>query len=283
MFKRNVDEKIGYDENKITIIYPKVYDDNEESLIEKYLKPYAQKLTKVLENNNSVFSIEHEIITQELLLTKNSLLIAHPRENDSNISEDNMLYHYNRLVEAIKNNKNVIIMPYYIESKIIEKEVKNKNIISIFDKCVIIFNANCIIEFIHIPKDYNTDEFMSVIINKYNNNCIFVLGNCPPSIYRFLEDIDNSKISDYKKDKLEYAYKVGLEQIINFATNTNFDCYNKIEFKKLITELENLELKINVNKLQFEIKNINIGINRANCYLQYIKYMIDNGEINTEE
>ena len=143
----------------------------------------------------------------------------------------------------------------------------------------IVFKDKSIKEFIYMPKDYRLTEFIDVILNKYNRlNYKFIFDNCGAGMgimdYLKSKDITNYFNINNKKGELALYYNKAMEEILNFAINSEFDYIKELEFKKLIKEMNNLEVGIRGNRVFFEFKNIsNKNRSRAFCYLQYMAYL----------
>ena len=143
----------------------------------------------------------------------------------------------------------------------------------------IIFKGNSIEEFIYMPKDYSFTEFIDVILNKYNKlNYIIILDSFGLSrgILDYLKskNITNYFIINNKYGELALHYnEKAVEEILNFAINSNFDYIKELEFKKLIKEMNNLKVVFRGNIPIFEFGDVPSYRSRAFCYLQYIAYL----------
>jgi hypothetical protein len=61
------------------------------------------------------------------------------------------------------------------------------------------------------------------------------------------------------------------EYALTLAMNSNFDTISKIEFKKMLNELDNFEAEVTTQGLcKLNIIDREKSISRALCYLQYL-------------
>ena len=123
----------------------------------------------------------------------------------------------------------------------------------------IVFKGNSIEEFIYMPKDYRFTEFVDVILNKYNKlNYIIILDSFGASM-GIIDYLKSKNITNYfdinnKNGELAEYYNKAMEEVLNFAINSEFDYIKELEFKKLIKEMNNLEVGIRGTRVFLNLK-----------------------------
>jgi hypothetical protein len=137
----------------------------------------------------------------------------------------------------------------------------------------IVFSNNQIEDFLFVPSDYTIEEFSNIILGYYSpiSTTIIIDKN---GIGIYLKELFESKDIKHtlpsNRDKIGIVLNQARDEIINLAMNSNFDVISKIEFKKLIGELDNIEIEMKNGLCRLTTKDKEKSINRALCYLQYL-------------
>jgi hypothetical protein len=168
-------------------------------------------------------------------------------------------------------------------SKIISLELARREGRSNNDMYGIIFENNQIYDFIFVPSDYTVNEFTDVIINEHyipaNTKIIFDRNG----IGIYLDDCFKAKnISNYEINIIHsdrklmcVMYGKAKELAINLAMNSRFDSIGKIEFKKMLDELDNIEVEVKCGEARLKVIDKDKPVTRALCYLQYLSLVTD--------
>ncbi len=138
--------------------------------------------------------------------------------------------------------------------------------------CIIFTDNKSIEKIITFPVDYTNEQCLDCIIDSYGKNNLFIFDKNGLGIaiedYLLEKDIQNYKTIDFKRLPLVYA--IAKERIMEIAINSNFDSFSKIEFKKIVDELDNIEIISNPQHvLKLQRKTIDNLTGRAYCYLNY--------------
>lgn len=128
-----------------------------------------------------------------------------------------------------------------------------------------------IIDIVSVPADYTVEDFMEILKNKpYYELDIPVLFD-ENGIGILLEGYfpNSQKCAKNREDMAEYL-ETGKQALFDIALNSNFDTFQKMEFKKLSQELNNLSVMASGNgKLNLNVLDKNKSVNRALAYLLY--------------
>ncbi len=144
----------------------------------------------------------------------------------------------------------------------------------------IVFDNNKIDKFLFVPSDYKVEEFVNIIYDKY-------FDNSTPSILFDRHGL-GIQFEDYFKAKrvhnlinpdineMAVMWTNAKEYAVTIAMNSNFDTIGKIEFKKMLDELNNFEVEVTPQGIcKLKIIDREQSISRALCYLQYLALVKD--------
>jgi hypothetical protein len=147
--------------------------------------------------------------------------------------------------------------------------------------CAIVLFDGTIESMVTAPSDYSAEDFLNCIISECSNcdstEIIFDKNGMGRAFEDYfiengVENVFGLGIDDAKM--LPFTLSKAKDNLIELAINSHFEGLTKIEFKKMIKELENLEIVDRAGRLIFNRLNESIGKSRAICYLQYFyKYV----------
>ena len=191
--------------------------------------------------------------------------------------------HNMNVLEKSFNGDNFILGTYLQNMNLIkEREFRIDRIISIEtmknEKYAISFRDNKIESFNIIPNDYSIEEFMDLLVKTSDNHTqyLFDINSYGIFVDNYLENkriynIDVPESKDIEPNILQYSK----DRIIDFALNSQITDIEKIEFKKLINELNNLKIKVTESKKISIVKiDDDMTSSRARCYIQYCNKLL---------
>jgi hypothetical protein len=153
-------------------------------------------------------------------------------------------------------------------STVISMELSRKNEGSEFRG--IVFYKNAIESFISLPEDYSFKDIVE-IVETADSNCTYILDS--RGIGMVLKDKMSTKNMIEPERNIWHYLENAKSSLMEIAINSNLDTNSKIEFKKLIKELDNLEVDGRFSGFpNLKSKEVNIGKGRAICYLNYYAY-----------
>jgi len=134
----------------------------------------------------------------------------------------------------------------------------------------------CFEGFLHFPIDYTNKDILNLLLDRaedYNAELIFDKQGYGIVIEDFLREIKNENYYAFTFMEMKEISRIlnnAQDSIMELAIDSIFNCESKIEFLKLIEELNNLEVKLGTNgSASLNSKDTAIGRSRAICYLQY--------------
>lgn len=141
-----------------------------------------------------------------------------------------------------------------------------------------------IVDFIIAPNDYTVSEFIELVKNHtYYDNSIPVAydGNGIGALLK--ESFNNECDLSRKVCSLAEYVETGKNALFELALNSNFSETQKLEFRKLVREVENLSVTPHSGRLSYTLKDSSIGKQRAITYLLYFATFEGRCEFMTED